>query len=261
MFILKNIISSFLMPVALSILISLIGLFLLWFTKRQRTGKIFVSFGILLMLLFSYDATSNCLLRPLENKYDRGGTQLQNGVPSENTGLIKFIVVLGGGHISDSKLPITSQIGEETLVRLIEGVRLYRKHAGVKLVLSGGTGFDPVPDAYIMADLAKELGVNENDILIESKSKDTIDEANFIKPIVNNDRFIIVTSALHMPRSMAMFRKLGMDPVAAPTGHKVKDSQTLNPLLFFPNAECLLESEKGLHEYFGIVWSKLRGQI
>jgi uncharacterized SAM-binding protein YcdF (DUF218 family) len=261
MFIIKKIISSFLMPVPLSISISVIGLLLLWFTKRQRVGKIFVSLGVFSLLIFSYTATSNQLLRPLENKYDRSNTQLESRVPSENMGSIKFIVVLGGGHISDSNLPITSQIGEDTLVRLIEGIRLYRKYAGVKLVLSGGTGFDPVPNAHIMANLAKELGVNEKDILIESKSKDTIDEVNFIKPIVNNEKFILVTSALHMPRSMAMFRKLGMNPIPAPTGHKVKDSQTLNPLLFIPNAGDLLKSEAGLHEYLGMVWSKLRGQI
>jgi uncharacterized SAM-binding protein YcdF (DUF218 family) len=129
------------------------------------------------------------------------------------------------------------------------------------LLITGGRGFDPVPEAQIMAGLAHELGVNENDILIESKSKDTEDEAHFIKPIVNKDRFILVTSASHMPRSMAIFRKLGMNPVPAPTGHKVRNSQTLNPLLFFPKAENLLKSESGMHEYLGMVWAKLRGQI
>jgi len=249
------------MPVTFSILISLIGLLLLWFTKRQKTGKIFVSLGIFLLLLFSYNAISNQLLKPLENKYNTNTIQREKGIPSENIDSVKFIVVLGGGHISDSRLPVTSQIGEETLVRLIEGIRLYRKYTGVKLVLSGGSVFDPMPDADIMAKLAKELGVNENDILIESESKDTMDEAHFIKPIVNNDRFLLVTSASHMPRSMALFKKAGMNPIPAPTGHKVKDSQTLDPLLFFPKAENLLESEAGLHEYLGIAWAKLRDQI
>jgi uncharacterized SAM-binding protein YcdF (DUF218 family) len=236
-------------------------LLLLWFTKKQRTGKIFVSLGVFSLLLFSYTAPSNQLLKPLERKYDMDTIQIENRVLSENMGSIKFIVVLGGGHISDPNLPITSQIGEDTLVRLIEGIRLYRKYAGAKLVLSGGRGFDPVPEAQIMAGLAHELGVNENDILIESKSKDTEDEANFIKPIVNKDRFILVTSASHMPRSMAIFRKLGMNPVPTPTGHKVKDSQSFNSLLFFPKAENLLKSEAGMHEYLGMVWAKLRGQI
>ena len=249
------------MPVPLCFFISLIGLFLLWFTKRQRTGKIFASLGMVFMLVFSYGAVSNRLLKPLEKKYDTDTMQRENSLPSENTGSIKFVVVLGGGHISDSKLPITGQIGEETLVRLIEGIRLYRKYPGVKLVLSGGRGFDPVPEAYIMANLAKELGVKEHDILIESESKDTIDEANYIKPIVNDDQFFLVTSALHMPRSIAIFRKLGMNPVPAPTGHKVKDTQTFNPLLFFPDVGNLQKSEAAFHEYLGMFWSKLRGQI
>ena len=206
---LKKLISSFLMPMPFSILISLIGLFLLWFTKRQRTGKIFVSLGMVFMLVFSYSAVSNRLLKPLEKKYDTDTMQLENSLPSENTGSIKFVVVLGGGHISDSKLPITGQIGEETLVRLIEGIRLYRKYPGVKLVLSGGRGFDPVPDAYIMANLAKELGVKEHDILIESESKDTIDEAHLIKGILNNEQFILVTSASICPGQWRCFKRLG----------------------------------------------------
>jgi len=261
MFIFKKIISSFLMPVPLSLLISLIGLILLWFTKRQRTGKIFVSVGIFLMLLLSYNAASNQLLRTLENRYDPDNIQLENNISSEDMPPIKFIVVLGGGHTLDSKLPITSQLSEDSMARLIEGIRLYRKYSNVKLILSGGTGFDPIPNAHVMANLAKELGVNEDNIIMESKSKDTIDEANFIKPIVNNDQFILVTSASHMPRSIAMFKKLGMNPIPAPTGHKVKGKQTIISYPFFLSSIYLLKAEIAFHEYLGMLWAKLRGQI
>jgi uncharacterized SAM-binding protein YcdF (DUF218 family) len=261
MFILKKIISSFLMPITLGYLICLIGLFLLWFTKKQKTGKGFVTSGIFIMLLLSYSAISDQLIRPLERKYEPDNIQLQNQIPAEERISIKFIVVLGGGHTSDLKVPITSQLGEDSLTRLIEGIRLYRKYPAMKLILSGGRLFDLVSEAEAMNTLAKELGVNENDIILESKSKDTMDEANLIKTIVHNDQFFLVTSASHMPRSMAMFKKLGMNPIPAPTGHEVKDKQYFNPYSFFPGAGNILNSEKAIHEYIGILWAKLRGQI
>jgi len=89
-----------------------------------------------------------------------------------NVNPIKFIIVLGGGHVSDPKLPITSQITKNTLVRLVEGIRLYRKHTNSKLILSGGSVYGSVTNAEIMADVAKELGVVEKDIIDYTSSND-----------------------------------------------------------------------------------------
>ncbi len=181
MFILEKIISQFLYPVPLSLSLSLIGLFLLWFTLKQKTGKVFVSIGLFLMFLLSNSFVSSQLLKPIESKYETYNMQILNeNHPSMNVNSIKFIVVLGGGHNSDPKLPITSQINKETLVRLIEGIRHYRKHTNSKLILSGGSVIDPVSDAKIMGEIANELGVEEKDIIFESKSKDTKDEARFM---------------------------------------------------------------------------------
>ena len=129
------------------------------------------------------------------------------------------------------------------------------------MILSGGSGFDPIPNAKIMADIAMDLGVNEKDIILESKSKDTKDEAILIKPLVDNEPFILVTCASHMPRSISIFKKLGMNPIPAPTGHKVKERRGLSPGSFFPNALSLHKSERAFYEYLGILWAKLRGQI
>lgn len=249
------------MPMPLGFLICIIGLFFLWFTKKQKTGKAFVSIGVFLLLTFSYGVISDQLIKPLEKEYAPDSVQMLNDFKSDDKQSIRFIVVLGGGHTSDPEIPVTGQISEEALVRLIEGIRLYRKLSGVKLILSGGRVFDPVPEAKVMAGLAKELGVNENDIILESESKDTVDEANLIKTIVNNDRFFLVTSASHMPRSMALFLKLGMRPIPAPTNHQVKKEPYLNFYSFFPGAGNLQNSEKAMHEYLGILWAKLRRQI
>ena len=129
------------------------------------------------------------------------------------------------------------------------------------MVLSGGGAFDPVPNARIMADLAFTVGVKKEDMILESLSKDTKDEARLIQKILGGDRFVLVTSASHMPRSIPLFKKLGMRPVPAPTAHQVKERQAMSPGMFFPSTGNLRKAEKAFHEYLGSMWAKITGQI
>ena len=246
------------LPLPLCLEISFIGLFLLYFTRRERLGKAFISIGLVTLTLLSYGFISDRLLRPLENRYEPYVTESAADGPKYP---VRFVVVLGGGHTSDPKLPMTSQIDDSSLVRLAEGIRIYRKQPGSKLVLSGGGVFDPVPNARVMAGIAREIGVDGGDIIVESRPKDTHDEACIIKSIVGSASFVLVTSASHMPRAMALFKKLGMNPIPAPTRHRIKSNQALSPGSFFPQTDDLHKSETAIHEYLGIAWAKLSGQI
>ncbi|MFH1952213.1 MAG: envelope biogenesis factor ElyC, partial [Pseudomonadota bacterium] len=218
MFLFKKIVGPLLLPVSVGLEVMLLGLFFLWFTRKQKAGKIIVTIGVGLFAVLGFSEFSDSLLRPLEYQYP---PVLDSG----NIAGVKWVVILGGGHTSDPKLPVTSQIEEGTLARLVEGIRLHKMVPGSKLILSGGAAFEPVPNAKIMADVALILGVDESDIMLESESRDTKDEARLIKEMVGNERFVLVTSASHMPRSMALFRKQGMEPIPAPTGHWVKERQ------------------------------------
>ncbi len=251
-FLLKKIAAHLLSPLSLCIELLLLGLFLLWFTRKQRAGKIIVSLGVILLCLFSYCAVSDIFLRPLEHKYP----PLINLADVHG---VKWVVVLGGGHISDPGIPATSQLSDASMARLVEGIRLYKMLPGSKLVVSGGSGFDPVPEAVIMADVARAIGVNGRDLVLESLSRDTKDEARLIQEIVGKDRFVLVTSAAHMPRSMALFEKRGMRPIPAPTEYLAAESR--GPAMFFPSADGLERAERAFHEYLGLAWAKLRGQI
>jgi uncharacterized SAM-binding protein YcdF (DUF218 family) len=262
MFILKKIISGFLFPLPFSLLLAFLGLYLLWFSTKQKAGKILVSVGLVILTLFSYRVVADKLLRPLERQYDTFEIKSLSAVPiTEDESAIKFVVVLGGGHTSDPELPLLSQINTSPLVRLMEGIRIYKKYPGVKLLLSGGGAFDPVSEAEMMARVAREMGVPESDIILETKSRDTKDEALFIKPIVGNELFVLVTTASHVPRSMALFKKLGMNPIPSPIGHSVKDGQGLSYYSFFPSTGNLRKAELAIHEYIGMTWAKLRGQM
>jgi uncharacterized SAM-binding protein YcdF (DUF218 family) len=250
MFILKKIVGQLFFPVPLCLEILIAGLLLLLFTRKQKAGKIIISVGVILLTLLSYPALSNTFLRRLECQYPPLiSTVTSDFVPHEAVPQVRWIVVLGGGHISDPKIPITSQLAGASLVRLTEGIRLHNQMPGSKLVLSEGKVFDSVSGAETMSEVAKALGVKQEDLILESESKDTIDEARIIKSIVGNNKFILVTSAAHMPRSMGMFKKHGMQPIPAPTDYIMKEKQGINPGDFFPTADELIKAEGVVYEY------------
>jgi uncharacterized SAM-binding protein YcdF (DUF218 family) len=261
-FLFKKIASSFLFPVPLCLEIMLAGLFFLWFTRRtyggftrgQKLGRILVTLGVGLFAVFSYGSFSGMLLKPLEYSYPP-----KPGI--EEIRRAKWIVVLGGGHVSDPRVPVTSQLSEGSMTRLVEGIRLQKMNPEAKLLLSGGSSFDPVANAEIMARVALSIGVARQNMVLETASRDTEDEARIVKEMVGNDPFLLVTSASHMPRSMALFKSLGMNPVPAPTGYIVKERQGADPRMFFPSAGGLRKTEAAFYEYLGLAWAKLRGQI
>ena len=258
MFLLKKIVSQFLVPLPWSAFLLLAGLFVLWLTRRQRLGKALVSLGTLLLLLLSYGAVSNRLLAPLEIRYPT--YDAREGAAA--AGPFRYVVVLGGGHSSDPCLPASSQLSEASLVRVVEGIRLQRENPGSVLVLSGGTVFDPVPEAETMVRLATDLGVEPASLIAEAGSRDTKDQARIIAELVGGEPFVLVTSAAHMPRAMALFENQGVHPVPAPTGHLVKgsvaDEWRPSPRDFFPNGTDLHKAEIAFYEYLGMAWARLR---
>ena len=254
MFLFKKIVAPLFFPLSLCLEILIVGIFLLWFTRKQKAGKIIVTIGVIFLTVLSYGVASEILLRPIESKYP----------PMTDVSAVlgvKWVVVLSGGHTPDVQLPITGQLSEASLVRLVEGIRIHRKLPKSKLILSGGSVISAITEAKVMADVAIALGVDYKDLVLESESKDTKDQARLIYKIVGDSRFILVTSASHMPRSMALFQKKGMHPIPAPIGHIVKKRQKITPSMFFPSAGRIVKTERAFYEYLGLAWAKLRGQI
>lgn len=259
MFLLKKLISPLLLPVPFCSVLLIFGLILLWFTGRQKAAKLFVSTGALLLILLGYGVSTRWLLMPLERQYSPILTA--TSVTSQDPQPVKWIVVLGGGGAYKSQLPSPSQLSNASLARLVEGIRLQRQIPGSKLILSEGKIFDSGPVAEIMGTVAQDLGVGKDDLILETQSQDTEAQANLILPLVGTDRFFLVTSASHMPRSMGLFRKLGMNPIAAPTDFQSLSPESWVPSAFYPSAGGLRKAELAVHEYLGLAWAKLRGKI
>ena len=245
----------FFQPIPLCLSLLLLGLFFLIFTRKNKTGKVLVGVGTLVIAIFSYGGASNLLVKPLEHEYPPilSFEELKN---------IKWIVVLGGGSGVDPALPLSTYLSAASLVRLSEAIRIHNKLPETRLVFTGGSGFKGfTPVAEVMADMAVELGVGKDKIIIEPEAVDTGAHPSYVKQIIGRDKFILVTSALHMYRAVAYFKKHGMYPIAAPTDYISKQREGFGPGVFFPGADSLEEAGQAIHEYLGIVWAKLRSEI
>ncbi|MEJ7616254.1 MAG: envelope biogenesis factor ElyC [Pyrinomonadaceae bacterium] len=262
MFLIKKLFGALLFPVPLCLALFAVGLFLLWFTRWQRIGKAITTTGVLFFAILAFDLLPGALLWPLERQYPAFDVAFAEVAPREELARhVKWIVVLGGGNVSDPEIPMTSQLASTSLARVVEGVRLKREFPQAKLLLSGARVFDPVAVAEAMSKVAQSLGVDQREIVLDLVARDTEEEAAVIKSMVGDDRFIMVTSASHMPRAMALFIKQGMQPIPAPTEHVFKRNQGASPADYAPGSGGIYKAERATYEYLGLLWAKLRGRI
>jgi uncharacterized SAM-binding protein YcdF (DUF218 family) len=256
-FALKKLVSRLLFPVPLVLIIGILGLVLLWQRKESAAGRVLVSLSFLLLLLFSISPIANALLAPLERYYP------PLSVTSLPPGEVQVIVVLAGGGVTRDDLPVTAQLSSHCMARLVEGVRLAHALPEATLLLSGGLAvpldaIDETRDNYRFAVL---FGIEPERILIEGRSWDTAEQARYVADLVGDASLILVTSASHMPRSIALFRQAGLDPIPAPTDYYINSDWTQHVWSWLPSVSALRNSERAVYEYLGLVWGRLRGLL
>jgi|AJXC01.1.fsa_nt_gi Uncharacterized conserved protein len=245
-FLAKKVITFFVEPLGLILTLNLIGLYFLY-KSAYKKSKLFLSSALFLLLFFSYPPVGNFLIQQLESQYTKYSYKDTN---------IEFIHVLGSGHHENNLWPLSSQIGNASLKRTLEGVTIYKKlnRSDTKLIFTGYAGSNnKIPNAEMNARIAQIVGINNYNIIINGKPKDTKEESIFTKSIVNNRPFILVTSASHMPRAIKLFKDSGLNPIAAPTDFKGKNISFLS----LPNIGSLEKSRNAMHELLGIAWAYL----
>ena len=246
LFLAKKVITFFIEPLGLILTLTSIGLYFLYKSSYTK-AKFFLSFSLLLLLFLSYPPVGNFLIQQLESQYSKYDYKDYD---------IAYIHVLGNGHYENNKWPLSSQIGNASLKRTIEGITIYKKlnKPNIKLIFTGYSGFgNTIPNAEINASIARIADIGNQNIIINGGPKDTKEEVDFAKSILGDSSFILVTSAAHMPRAMKLFKDLGLNPIAAPTDFRGKDLQ----LLKAPSIGSLQLSRIAIHEYLGAAWSYL----
>ncbi len=243
-FMLKKFITFFIEPYGMGFSLFFVGLYFL-FMKKEKSAKVFLSLSFGFLFLFSYPPFANFLITKLENQYPKYDYKTQ----------VRYIHVLGSGHNTDPSQPLSSQIGGASVKRDLEGILIHKSLKNSKIIFTGYEGNTNVATAIMNAKLAEALGVKKENLLVNPKPKDTKEEAVFTKSIVGDEAFILVTSATHMPRSMMLFKSLGLNPIPAPTNFYKKE---FSGFLKVPEIGSFQNSQIAMHEYWGILWNKLR---
>ena len=250
-FIVSKLLLNILLPPGSLLLLMLSGFILLrW---HRNAGRALIAAGMVLLYGLSLDPVADRLIRPLEAFY----RPLSEGPVKADA-----IVVLGGGSRDLSWVPKEPELSRGSLERLVEAVQLARKHH-LPLVMSGGSG-DPKPgtvlEADVMADVAMKLGFPAKDIVIENRSRNTWENAEAVQKLLPGKTVVLVTSAFHMRRSVAMFKKQGFSVLPAPACYL---SQTRHGSYtdYFPQAGALATSSTAIAEYISLSWYRMTGKI
>lgn len=248
LFVLKKVIGGLLLPLPLLIMVMAIALLLLWFSRWQKTGKIILSFACMILLLISLQPVADGLLAPTENRYPTWQNQQK----------VQFVVVLGGGYTWNPDWAPGSNMINNSLPRLVEGIRLWRENPGAKLIFTGAAAqSNPVSSAEVTSRVAQSLGVPLSDIITLTKPKDTRQEAAEVAKVVGDRPFLLVTSASHLPRAMIFFQQQGLKPFPAPANQLAIRS----PLNFWerviPSPLWLEHSDRAIYEGLGRAWQAM----
>lgn len=245
LFMFKKFLGGLLMPMPMILLLLLWALLFLLRRKTRWLGILFVAAATALLLAASYPPLVAKIAGPLEQQYS-------SYQPSDQPA--DYIAVLGNGHVSAEQQPITSELSPTGIVRLTEGIRIYRLNPDSKLIFTGYNGEEPDSYADKIKQLALALGVPNDDILAFTGPRDTAEEAQLIAEKFATQQLVLVTSALHMPRAMILFQQAGLNPTPAPTEHLIKPVRSKWQ---FPSAKTFTKTQRWLYEQLGLLWAKL----
>jgi len=250
----KELFSELLLPVPIIWILIIFG-FIFFQLNKKVLLRINLFILTIWMIIISTPIVPDFLIKRLEYRYNTFTKfeQLENGKPVH-------ILVLGSGNYENSNLPYINQLSEEGLLRLAEGIRIHNQLNKSLLITSGHKGRNNISNAKISALAAVSLGIISNNIKLLEEPQNTWMEAAEYKRIFGTEtNLVLVTGANHMPRSMYLFQKKGLNPLPAPTAHKVKKRKNKNLRYWIPSAYHIKKMENVMHEYLGLLWHKLGG--
>ena len=260
---LSKLLPLFIYPLGLTALLLLVALVMLWRRPRLAAVPIALALGVLLV------GSSGWLCERVV-----GSLEFQN-IPPAELPKADAIVVLGG-CTQPADLPRPWVDLMEGGDRVVHAARLFKAGKAPKVILSGGrVGWsgETGSESEDMAQLVEFMGVPRSAILQDPTSLNTRENAVNVKQIMEQQkirRILLITSATHMPRSLLIFQRLGIDAIPAPTdfvltlpppGRSSKSGLEATLLELLPDVDRLEKTTRALKEYVGIWIYRLRGWV
>ena|SRR5215510_2532672 len=246
-FLLSKSVAFLLLPSNLLIGLAIVGAVLLA-TGKSRAGTGLILASIILLAVAGWWPTGNLLIHVLESRFPPW---------NPNRGTPDGIVVLGGAVNSS----LSREFGEPVIGgdgnRIVALGKLARVFPNARIVYSGGDasllGNQP-PEAEFVYQVLDSLGVPRGRILLEPSSRNTAENAAFTKALANprqGERWLLVTSAQHMPRAVGSFRRVGFPIEAYPVGWRTGSGADLGVPLAF--GEALARFDSAAREWVGLL--------
>jgi uncharacterized SAM-binding protein YcdF (DUF218 family) len=233
-----------------------LGLFaaLLLLTRFAAFGRGLLVIVILVLAIAGLSPLGNILLSPLESRFP--AWDASRGAPDG-------IVVLGGPIDADVSVVHGMPVTLGGADRLIQAAALARRYPNARILFTGGSAnliTAGAKEADYAAEILTSLGIAKERLILERQSRNTYENAVFSKAIVTpkpGERWLLVTSAYHMPRSVGLFRKVGFAVEPYPVDWRVGDILDFDGNVILG----LRRTDIAVREWMGLIAYRLRGRI
>jgi len=247
--------TNLVVPLNLCIALVLIGAIFFVF-RHRKTGALIAAAGICWALFWSLPASTLWAGGRLEQLYPYH--------PPSQLPPTQAIVVLGGNTANNRHNWFRPYDKNTALSRVETAAALYEAKRAPIIVLSGAALEGRLSEAEVMARTLREQGIPEQALILETASTNTHENGVFTAAKLEEmgiDRILLVTSALHMPRAMGVFQKLGITAVAAPSRPQILVPRNPQFSFWLPDLRTFEASRSIIKEYVGLLVYWLRGWI
>lgn len=248
-FVLSKIIYIIIAPSHLCLIALGLGIILLTWATTQRLARWLLMASFSAFILFGFSPLGNALLLPLEERFPMPG-KLRDG---DYAGII-FLGGFEDGNISAVRENLALSDSAE---RLSETARLARQLPSAKVVFTGGAAviLGKGQNARLaVGAYLRDIGIRADRLVLEGNSRNTWENAVFTHRLLKpkpDQRFLLVTSAWHMPRAVGVFRKAGYNVTAYPVDYRTRGPEDLGrPFSFLPNG--LKQVDNAVKEWIGL---------
>jgi uncharacterized SAM-binding protein YcdF (DUF218 family) len=254
-FVLAKILGFFALPSNILISLGILGV-LLMATRFARAGRRLAVITLVLLVIAGWSPLGNALILPLEERFPPWDAS--RGAPAG--------IICLGGAVDTVVSPARGEVAlNEAAERMTAMAELVRRYPQAHIVFSGGSGrliYDGVTEAELAVRLFESFGIERSRIILENKSRDTDENARFTKELVlpkSDERWLIVTSAHHMPRAVGAFRAVGFPVEAFPVDYRTRGAiDLLRP--FSPLSDGLRRTDTAMREWIGLIIYRLAGR-
>lgn len=243
----SKIVWLFLTPSNALVALALIGLVLAR-TRWAVAGWRMTAASAVGLLIAGLSPLGNALMLPLEERFP---AHVDDGAP------VAGVVVIGGTFDTEATNVHGQMALNETGERVIALGELARRYPAAKIIdAGGGSEFTPdtTPEATLMENTIAQLGLGAERVIYDRKSLNTFENARFAKELAApkaGERWLLVTSAFHMPRAMGVFRGAGFAVTAYPVDYRTAGANSLlRPFAFV--GEGLRRTDIAAKEWVGL---------